>query len=186
MKKTFKRIISVLLTVLFVCGVPVFAGAEGECFDITSVTVKAVDGNWKSDYVETLEITVKGNISAFVASGVVVSFGNEATGMRAFDVNSVSVKGDGDTAVITFDINSTLSQSEEYSIVINSGVFTSADGKLNNSYTKKLSGNLIIETLDIENIPVNPIEKLIIKINKWKYGWALKPVVLVLEWFLSL
>ena len=75
-----------------------------------------------------------------------------------------------------------------YNFYFAEGTFVDADGALSEELTVSVSGNDIIEALDVEHISVKPIEKLI----DWMYTWGAEGfwldvinfVVSILNWFL--
>lgn len=188
MTKSIKKIFAVLLTLTVIFSVPVIAGAVDETFDYQLVSTKAVSGRWKDDYAGRFRIVLSGKGNSLGENDVILTFGTNETADNFAVVrkSDASVSFDSGKTVIEFNIDKVLNHQDEITFAIKDGAFKAADGSTNAGYLFKLSGNAIIESLDKEEIAVNPIEKLIIKIQEWKYGWMLYPVVLVLQWFLSL
>lgn len=188
MTKAFKKIFAVLLALTVIFSIPVIAGAEAETFDYQLVSTKAVSGTWKDDYVGRVRIVLSGDGKAFGENDVVLTVGTNETAdnFAVIRKSDASVKFENGQTVIEFNLNRTLNHQDEITFAVKEGAFKSADSSMNAGYSFSVSGNAIIESLDKEEIAVNPIEKLIILIQDWKYGWLLYPVVLIMQWFLSL
>lgn len=191
MKKSLKKVISVFLALVVLFAVPVIAGAtEGEHFDFSSASVKAVGGSWKDDYVEKIQITLVGDSKKLVGTGAVISIGTneDADNVGTFDKNQIEVSFSGKNTVITVSLYQKLDHAAEYKFDIKEDAFATDAGKTNASYIYSTTGNLILETLNLTpfDIPLNPIEKLIYDMEHSEYSWLFYPIIIILKFFVSL
>lgn len=189
MKKTLKKVLALMLALTVVFSIPVIAGAA-DYFDFRTVSAEAVSGTWKKDKVETMQLIIHGDGRRFVGSDVIVSVGSgtSTTNVATFKKDDVKVSFSGDKTVIEFNLNKTLSHGTTYNFEIKEGTFATGTGKLNAAYVYSTTGNLIIETLEVTplDIPANPLEQLVRDMERSDYAWLLKPLILIMKWFMSL
>ena len=189
MKNTFKKVLALLLALTVVFSIPVIAGAA-DYFEFKSVSAEAVSGTWKNDKVDTMQLIIHGDGRKFTGTDVIVTVGSgtSKTNVATFRKDDVRVSFSGDKTVIEFDLNKTLDHAATYNFVIKEGTFKSGDGKVNASYVYSTTGNLLIETIDVTpiDIPANPLEKLVQKMENSEYAWLFKPLIFMMKFFMSL
>lgn len=190
MTKTFSKVLAVILSLAVLFAVPVMANAEETTFALTG-SIYGVEGDWDDDYVQTIAIEVKGEIANF-AEGAVVSVGTGAEvanilTAKIADIGYALTPGGG-SAVVIINFNNYINHAETYNFYFAEGTFVSEDGKNSAELTVSVTGNDIIEALDVEHVSTKPIEKLI----DWMYTWGAEGIwldlidfiVSILEWFL--
>ena len=191
MKKTFVKVLSLVLAAVMLFAVPVIgSAAESSNFDILSGSVSAVSGTWKDDYVENLKVVFRGPYD-FGTNDVILTIGANGSTDNVITIRKADIITSSFSAgsvTITFRLDRRLSHADTYNICVMEGAFTNRTGEVNNEFTFSTSGNLIIETLEIkqDELPKNPIEKLIILIENWEYGKYFMWAVAIMRWFLSL
>ena len=193
MTKTFSKFIALVLAVCMLFAVPVVANAEEiATFNVTGV-LDSVDGNWENDYAETITIRVKGYVQTYADGAVVtVGTGSETANLfsRNFDGLGLVLTPGGGDIYVSVPFGNYVNHAETYNFFFAEGTFVSPDGELSEELTVSITGNEIIEALDIEHISVKPIEKLI----DWMYTWGAEGfwldvinfVVKILNWFLTI
>lgn len=189
MTKTFSKILAVILSLCVLFAVPVMAGAEDATFALTG-SLNSVTGDWDDDYAETIAIKVNGNIADYVEGAVVfVGTGSGVSNISTVKIADIgSALSAGKEIIIFIPFNNYINHAETYNFYFAEGTFVSADGAVSEELTVSITGNEIIETLDVEHISVKPIEKLI----DWMYTWGAEGfwldvidfIVDILEWFL--
>ncbi len=192
MTKTLSKILAVVLSICMLFAVPVMANAEEASTVAVSGTLYSVSGNWENDYAETITILISGDVVAFADDAVVtVGAGTSNSNLFSFntaDIDLLITPGGGVTVFIPF-VNY-INHAETYNFYFAEGTFVSADGELSEELTVSVTGNDIIEMLEVEHISVKPIEKLI----DWLYTlgaegvWldVINFVVSILNWFLTI
>lgn len=192
MTKTLSKLLAVVLSVCMLFAVPVMANAEETATFAVSGKLSSVTGNWDTDYAETVVLEIKGAVKN-VCEGAVVTVG---AGESLSNVKTVNIASD----TVVFDATGRIyvyipfinyvNHAETYNFYFAEGTFVSPDGELSEELTVSITGNEIIEALDIEHISVKPIEKLI----DWMYTWGAEGfwldvinfVVKILNWFLTI
>lgn len=192
MTKTFSKVLAVILSLAVLFALPIMASAEEETATFAvNGKLYGVEGNWHDDYAQTIAIEVKGEIANF-AEGASVSVGtgedvaNILTAKIA-DIGYALTPGGG-SATIIISFNNYINHAETYNFYFAEGTFVSEDGKISEALTVSLSGNEIVEALEVEHVSTKPIEKLI----DWMYTWGAEGfwldvidfIVSILEWFL--
>ena len=188
MSKTMRKILSFVLALTVVFTIPVIAfAADTEYFGYSIVSVSAVNGDWKNDYVDTVKIVLRGTGKKTVGTGTVISVGTneDADNIAVFTKGDIKASFSGSNTTIELKLDKTLDHGTEYKFKIHEGAFAASDGKVNYPYTFTATGNAIIETLN-EELAINPIQKLIVWLQNWEYGWLFKPAILIMQFFLSL
>ena len=195
MVKYSSKILAVILSLCVLFAVPVMAGAEETATVTVSGKLLSVSGNWENDYAEKISIVISGNVLSF-SENAVVTVGSGTSNSNLFSFKSaelgllITPGADADMGGVTVSIpfNNYVNHAETYNFYFAEGTFVSADGAVSEELTVSLTGNEIIETLDVEHISVKPIEKLI----DWMYTWGAEGfwldvidfIVEILEWFL--
>lgn len=190
MTKTFSKVIAVILSLCLVFAVPVMASAEGETVALSNGKLVSAAGNWNNDYVDYVEIEVSGDVWDF-AGDTILTVGK---GESVTDVKTVAVAG----ATYSFSAEGkftvkvpmgiTADHSATYNFRFVDGAFVNADGVASEEYTFSVTGNEIVEAMEIEHVSTKPIEKLI----DWMYTWGAEGfwldvidfIVSILNWFL--
>ena len=192
MTKTFSKVMAAILALCVLFAVPVIASAEDATIKLSNGSVTAVYGDWNTDYVESIIIEVRGDVSA-LASDVIVTVGS---GDSYSNIKTVAVSGSSyeftskGSVKVLVPFYAYFDHGETYNFCFPAGTFMDEDGNLSEEYTFSVSGNAIIETLDAEHVPTKPIEKLIV----WLYSlnpqgtWldVVNFVVNILNWFLTI
>lgn len=190
MTKTLSKILAVVLSVCMLFSVPVMANAEEIATFAVTGSLDSVTGNWDTDYAETIAIKIKGG-AKLISEGaaVTVGVGDSLSNIKAHNFTSSDCVFDtaGNIYVYIPFINY-VSHAETYNFYFAEGTFINEDGAFSEAVTVTVSGNDIIEKLDVEHISVKPIEKLI----DWMYTWGAEGfwldvinfVVNILNWFL--
>ncbi len=191
MTKTFSKVLAVILSLCVLFAVPVCAGAEDDAFAISGSNFKAITYIWKDDYIGKLKMTVTGGMDAVVSEDVLVSITvNDGSAFRTVRVSDAEISISGGTAEMTFHIEQYLNHADVYSFTIPAGTFKNADGKLNEEYTASITGNELLETIDADDVPVTPVEKIIQWLKGYladeTIGWLAKIVIDVLNWFITI
>ena len=191
MKKTFIKVLSLVLTAVMLFALPVIGSAEEENFNISMGSVAAASGTWKDDYVENLKVELKGTVYGFGSNDVILTIGvNGSTDnvitVRTSDIISSSFSAGAVTVI--FRLDRRLSHADTFNICVKEGAFANRNGAVNNEFNISTTGNLIIETLEIkqDELPKSPIEQLIVLIENWEYGKYFMWAVAIMRWFLSL
>lgn len=191
MSKTLSKILAVVLSVCMLFAVPVMAGAEETAALSVNGVLHSVDGNWENDYAETITIRIKGFVGAFAEDAVVtVGFGTSSDNLFTYNISDIgwALTAEGGDAYVSVPFGNYVNHAETYNFYFAEGTFVSPDGALSEELTVSITGNEIIETLDVEHISTKPIEKLI----DWMYTWGAEGfwldvidfIVDILEWFL--
>ena len=190
MTKTLSKILAVVLSVCMIFAVPVMANAEDVATFALTGSLDSVTGNWDDDYVETIAVKVNGKV-ATVTDGAVITLGvgAENSTILTFNADSVGLAITNNESVVVFlPIANYISHAETYHFNFAEGTFVAEDGSLSEALTVTVTGNDIIETLEVEHVSTKPIEKLI----DWMYTWGAEGfwldvidfIVEILEWFL--
>ena len=193
MTKTLSKILAVVLSICMIFAVPVMAGAEETATFAVNGVIDSVNGNWENDYAESITIRIKGYVSTYAEDAVVtVGFGESNDNLFNYNLSDVglALTPDGGDAYVTVPFGHYINHAETYNFYFAEGSFVSPDGKLSEELVISVSGNDIIEKLDVEHISVKPIEKLI----DWMYTWGAEGfwldvinfVVKILNWFLTI
>ena len=191
MTKTLSKIFAVMLAICMLFAVSATAGAEENATFEVSGSLSGVTGAWDEDYAEIITIKIKGNVNGYSDDAVItVGMGEATSGFAAFNVSDIGcalTPGGGDVTV-SLPVCNYVNHAVTYNFYFAEGTFVDADGALSEELTVSVSGNDIIEALDVEHISVKPIEKLI----DWMYTWraegfwldVINFVVSILNWFL--
>ena len=192
MSKTLSKILAVVLSVCMLFAVPVMAAAEDEVATFAvNASVYSVSGNWDTDYAEMVTIKVRGGVKDINEGAVVtVGVGDSLSNIRTVTIETLACVFEADSGVIYVSVPlvNYINHAETYHFYFEEGAFVNADGAVSEEITVDISGNDIIETLEVEHISVKPIEKLI----DWMYTWGAEGAMLdiinfivsILEWFL--
>lgn len=192
MSKTLSKVLAVILSLAVLFALPVFAGAEDNYFSFNGYSVKAVSGNWDDDYVGSVEITLNGSVASVATSGVLLTVGSNSStdNIKTVSVNDASIAISDGKVVITVAYDAVMNHGDTYNFVIAEGAFTSADGKMNSSYTVSVTGNAVIETIEVEDVPLTPIEKLIVWLEEMDVTGTWRDVInfiiSILNWFMNI
>lgn len=190
MTKTLSKLLAFVLSVSMLFTVSVMVNAEEISTVSVSGTLYDVSGNWEDDYAEKITILINGDVVALAEDAVVtVGAGTSNSNLFSFnagEISSLITPGGGVTVFVPF--NNYVNHAETYNFYFAEGTFVSADGELSEELTLSVTGNEIVEKIDVEHISVSPIEKLI----DWMYTWGAEGfwldvinfVVSILEWFL--
>ncbi len=190
MTKTLSKLLAFVLSVSMLFTVSVMVNAEEFSTVSVSGTLYDVSGNWEDDYAEKITILINGDVVALAEDAVVtVGAGTSNSNLFSFnagEISSLITPGGGVTVFVPF--NNYVNHAETYNFYFAEGTFVSADGELSEELTLSVTGNEIVEKIDVEHISVSPIEKLI----DWMYTWGAEGfwldiinfVVSILEWFL--
>lgn len=188
MKKTFKKVLAVILAMTVLAFIPVIAfAADG--FSISSASIKALSGTWKDDYVERVQITLEGDGRKLATDGAILTVGtnDEGNNMMTVMCSDVSVSFSGKNTVIEFNLNQRLDHGTVYNFVIKEGAFASARNIKNDAYKISVTGNALIETVDVTpyDVPHNPIYKFINWMEE-KNATLFAPIIFIIKFFLWL
>ncbi len=192
MTKTFSKLLAVVLSLCVLLAIPVCAAAEDEYFQLNGSTFKAVTGDWNADYIGRLKITVAGGVNSVAAEEnlIKVTINDIAEPVKIVKISEADVVIKNGTAEITFPLERYMNHADTYNFTIPEGTFKSADGKLNAEYTISASGNELIETSDVSEVPVTPVQKIVQwltgYLNDETIGWLVKIVIDVLNWFMNI
>ena len=190
MAKTLSKLFAIVLSVCMIFTVSVIANAEELSTVSVNGTLYDVSGNWEDDYAEKITIIINGDVVALAEDAVVtVGAGTSNSNLFSFnagEISSLITPGGGVTVFVPF--NNYVNHAETYNFYFAEGTFVSADGELSEELTLSVTGNEIVEKIDVEHVSVRPIEKLI----DWMYTWGAEGfwldvinfVVSILEWFL--
>ena len=190
MAKTLSKLFAIVLSICMIFTVSVIANAEELSTVSVSGTLYDVSGNWEDDYAEKITIIINGDVVALAEDAVVtVGAGTSDSNLFSFnagEISSLITPGGGVTVFVPF--NNYVNHAETYNFYFAEGTFVSANGELSEELTLSVTGNEIVEKIDVEHISVRPIEKLI----DWMYTWGAEGfwldvinfVVSILEWFL--
>ena len=190
MAKTLSKLFAIVLSICMIFTVSVIANAEELSTVSVSGTLYDVSGNWEDDYAEKITIIINGDVVALAEDAVVtVGAGTSDSNLFSFnagEISSLITPGGGVTVFVPF--NNYVNHAETYNFYFAEGTFVSADGELSEELTLSVTGNEIVEKIDVEHISVRPIEKLI----DWMYTWGAEGfwldvidfIVSILEWFL--
>lgn len=191
MTKTLSKLLAVVLSVCMLFAVTVMASAEEIATFAVTGSLDSVTGNWENDYVEKVGIRINGSVASLAEDSVItLGVGADNTVIMTYEAASLEVMiSNGEYAVIYLPVGNYISHAETYNFSFTEGAFVDADGALSEELTVSLTGNDIIEKLEVEHISVKPIEKLI----DWMYTWGAEGfwldvinfVVSILNWFLT-
>lgn len=192
MIKTFSKVLAVILALCVLLTLPVIAGAEDASIKLSNGSVAAVYGDWNTDYVESVVIEVRGDVSAFASDVIVtVGAGDSSSNIKTVAVSDASYEFTSKGSVkVLVPFYAYFDHGETYNFCFPAGTFMDEDGNLSEEYTLSVSGNAIIEKLDVEEVPVTPIQKLIIYLSGlnpegfWKK--ALDFLIAALNWFVNI
>lgn len=188
MSKSLSKIIAIFLSAIMIISLPIVAGAEESKSEIKSAELVSADGVWKSDYIESL--TFKLNCDA-------VSLGNNNvifTIKRLSDGACIKTVNKGDVGVlyadgyveIDFYWDTTLDHGETYVFTVSEGAFTDSNDNQISEYTFSETGNILVEMIEVQKEPLNPIQRLIKFLESTKFADILYPIINLLRWFDSL
>lgn len=192
MTKTLSKVMAIILALSMLFAVPVMAGTEEAATFAVSGSLASVTGNWDTDYAEMIVIKIKGGAKSIgEGAAVTIGFGDSLSNIKTVNVSSADCvfESNGDVLVYVPFINY-VDHAATYNFYFAEGTFVSEDGATSEELTVNITGNEIIETLDVEHISVKPIEKLI----DWMYTWGAEGfwldvinfVVSILNWFLTI
>ncbi len=190
MTKTFSKVLAVILSLAVLFVVPVMASAEETATFAVNGKLYGVEGDWHDDYVSDIAIELSGGIANFGTDAAVsVGFGGKLDNYKTIPQAELgySLGADGKVVVI-INFNNSINHAETYNFYFAEGTFVNADGALSEEFTFSISGNEIVEELEVEHVSTRPIEKLI----DWMYTWGAEGfwldvidfIVSILEWFL--
>ena len=190
MTKTFSKVLAVVLAVCMLFAVPVMAGAESDKFVLDATSVKAASGNWDSDYIGDVVLTLKGDADEVVATDALVVIYGGTIAIKTVKVDDADIVYGSGKVTITVPFEGKVDHAIDYKFVVVEGAFASEDGATNEESSIVISGNALVESLDVEHISTKPIEKII----DWMYSWGLEGfglkivnfVVKILNWFLTI
>lgn len=188
MKKTFKKVLALLLALTVVFTIPVIACAEDDGkFDYGFVGLEVTDGKWLKNYVNTIKLTIKGDGIKTVGTDVILTMGTNAAGdnMLKLKKSDLKIKFNLDTTTIEFKVDKKLDHAKDYTFCIKEGSFSTSSGTVNSEFKYSTTGNLIIETIN-EELSENPIGRLVKDMENSDYAWLWFPVIVILKWFMSL
>ena len=187
MTKTLKKVLAFVLAMTVVFSIPVLASAADSFFDFTDYEIKVTDGDFSGRQVNKMKITLTGAAKKVVGTDVILSFGtnDDEDNIASFKASELSISYSGGKTVIEVPLNKQLDHGTEYSIYIKEGSFASGDGKVNACYIIETTGNLILDTIE-EELFVNPLGRLIQKMESSKYAWLLYPIIVMVRFFMSL
>ena len=197
MIKTFSKLLAVILSLCVVFAVPVTAAAEENSLVSVDGKLLSVTGSWENDYVETITLVISGNVLSY-ADGAVITVG---TGTSNSDLASYNASGSGllitpgaDTSnggvTVSIPFNRTVSHIETYNFYFAEGTFTNADAGVSEELIVSISGNTLVEAIEVDEVPVTPIQKLIVYLSGlnpegfWKK--ALDFLIAALNWFVNI
>ncbi len=192
MTKTFSKVLAVILSLCVLFAVPVCAGAEGDTFAINGASFKAVTYDWKDDYIGRLKVTVTGGIASLVSEDILikVTANDSAEPFKVIAVTGTELYIGNGNAEMTFYLEYNLIHGDTYTFTIPAGTFASADGKLNEEFSVTVTGNDLLETIDADDVPVTPIEKIVewlkAYVNDETWGWLAQTVINILNWFITI
>lgn len=191
MTKTLSKFLAVVLSVCMLFSVPVMANAEEIATFAVTGSLDSVTGNWENDYVEKVGIRINGSVASLAEGSVItLGVGADNTVIMTYEADALEVMISNDKyAVVYLPVGNYVSHAETYNFSFAEGTFVDADGALSEEFAVSLTGNDIIEKLEVEHISVKPIEKLI----DWMYTWGAEGfwldvinfVVSILNWFLT-
>ncbi len=191
MTKTFSKVLAVILSLAVLFALPVMASAEEETATFAvNGKLYGVEGNWSDDYVSDIAIELNGGIVNFGEEAAVsIGFSGALDNYKTIPQANLgySLTPDGKIVVI-LAFNNTINHAEVYNFYFPAGTFVDENGALSEEYTLSVSGNELVEALEVEHVSTKPIEKLI----DWMYTWGAEGffldiidfVVSILEWFL--
>lgn len=190
MTKTFSKVLAVILSLAVLFAVPVMTSAEETATFAVNGKLYGVEGDWHDDYVTDIAIELNGGIASFGADAAVsVGFGGKLDNYKTIPQAELGYSlGTDGKIVIIVAFNNNINHAETYNFHFAEGTFVNEDGALSEEYTFSISGNEIVEALDVEHVSTKPIEKLI----DWMYTWGAEGfwldvidfIVSILEWFL--
>ena len=191
MTKTFSKVLAVILSLAVLFALPVMASAEEETATFAvNGKLYGVEGNWSDDYVSDIAIELNGGIANFGEGATVsIGFGGDLDNYKTISQAELgySLGTDGKVVVI-FAFNNYINHAEVYNFYFPAGTFVDENGAPSEEYTFSISGNELVEALEVEHVSTKPIEKLI----DWMYTWGAEGfwldvidfIVSILEWFL--
>ncbi len=201
MTKALSKILAVILSVCILFAVPIMANAEENVIELSNGVIVAVEGDWESDYVDSVIVKVDGDVVNFAADTILTvgsgaSFSNLKTLSVAGAVYTFSGTGEsggdyhGDDFTVTVPLDIHVNHAETYNFRFPEGTFVNVDGSVNEEYTFSVTGNEFIEAIDVEEVPVTPIQKLIVYLSGlnaegfWKK--LLDFLIAALTWFVNI
>lgn len=190
MTKTFSKVLAVILSLTVLFALPVMASAEETATFAVNGKLYGVEGNWSDDYISDIAIELNGGIANFGEEAAVsIGFAGALDNYKTIPQAELgySLGTDGKVVVIVA-FNNYISHAEVYNFYFPAGTFVDENGALSEEYTFSISGNELIEALEVEHVSTKPIEKLI----DWMYTWGAEGfwldvidfIVSILEWFL--
>lgn len=192
MTKTFSKIMAVILSLCVMFSIGVMANAQEATFALSGGKLNLAYGDWDDDYVETVEISIAGGMTNLAADVILtVGKGDSLTNVKTLAVSgaSWSIGTDG-TFSVTVPMNIEIDHAETYNFHFPAGTFVNADGEKSEEYTFSVTGNEIIETLEIEEVPVTPIQKLVVWLDNMDVGdgWRdiINFIISILNWFMAI
>lgn len=190
MKKSIKKVLSVILAMTILFTIPVIAFAADDTFDFDSVSIRALTGTWKKDTVDRVQITITGAGRKLLTNDVILTVGTNdaANNICTVTLADATVEFTGKKTIIEFDLNKKLDHSKVYNFLIKEGVFGTTRNAENNAYKLSVTGNVLVETLDVTpyDVPNNPIYRWINYMEESKYRTLLYPVIVIFRFFAGL
>lgn len=188
MTKTIKRTLSIILAAMMLFSFNIISFTiddlenEAEKFSLTSATVSAYSGDFKSQRVYSIKLTVVTDAEILVDS----SFGLTITAedstnlfLDEDDIISVDYTDDGATVILNYD--DVISHEPNYNFSLNESSFVS-DGRISEQFDFEVNGNLILESLNV-NRPSTTMQRLINWLESWKYAKYIQFIIDILKWF---
>lgn len=184
MTKTIKRTLSIFIAavMLFSLSVIGFAEEEAEKFSLDSVTVTAYSGDFKTQTVESIKLTVKTDAIILLNSSFGLTVTAENSTNRYLDEDDIISAEDTDYGMeIILSYGDVVSHEPNYSFSLAEGSFIS-DGRLSEQYDFEVIGNSILESLNV-NRPSTTMQRLISWLEGWKYAKYIQFIIDILKWF---
>lgn len=192
MTKTFSKIMAVILSLCVMFSVSIMANAQESTFALSGGKLNLAYGDWDDDYVETVEISIAGGMTNLATDVILtVGKGDSLVNVKTLAVSGAnwSIGADG-TFTVTIPMNIGIDHAETYNFHFPAGTFVNAAGETSEEYTFSVTGNEIIETLEVEEVPVTPIQKLVVWLGNMDVsgGWkdVINFVISILNWFMAI
>lgn len=190
MKKSIKTLLSAIIALAVLLTIPVIAFAEDSTFDFKSASVKVISGSWKDDKADRVQVIIVGAGRKLVTDGVILTVGTneEADNICSVTLADATVNFAGEKTTIEFNLNQNIDHEQVYSFLIPEGAFASSTNAQNNAYKHDVTGNVILETMNVTpyDVPNNPIYKFINYLEGLKYSFLFYPIIIVLKFFVGL
>lgn len=185
MTRKLNKVLAVLLTIAVFFSFSAVGFAVGGTFALKSGNAVAENGNFKDRYVGNLSITVKANVEISSTANFSIKISGTDGQNREFNAANSDVKVDGKVITVTVPYNGAMAHEADYTVTVSAGSFVSADGKTNADYSFTTTGNLILESLNVDR-PSTTMQRFIRWLSGWEYAYLIKPIIDLLKWFDSL